>query len=164
MRSSDALAMTGAASFRISLRTGLPCCAASAMPTKPPIEVPSQLTASTSRRAISVTMSATYCGPGVELRVGEPVGVAAPGDVGADDAELRAQRARQLVEIARRAREAVHADQDVPVARVAPLAVGHAVQARGRGALHRAAARFYLLSHCATMAARAARASSSSVE
>jgi hypothetical protein len=31
------------------------------MPTKPPIEVPSQLTASTSSRAMTVTMSATYC-------------------------------------------------------------------------------------------------------
>ena len=90
--------------------------------------------------------------PGIELRVGEPVGVAAPGDVRAHDAELRAQRARQLVEIAPRAGEAVHADQHVAVARVAPLAVGDAVQAGGRGAQHRAPARFYCFSHCATIA------------
>ena len=51
--------MTGEASFKTSLATGLPG-SASAMPMRPPIEVPSQFTASTSRRAMSVTMSATY--------------------------------------------------------------------------------------------------------
>ena len=97
--------------------------------------------------------------PGVELRVGEPVGVAAPGDVGADDAELRAQRARQLVEIARRAREAVHADQHVAVARVAPLPIRHAVQARRpRRTAPSGGAVLYLFSHCSTMAARARHA------
>ena len=62
MRSSDALAITGPASFSTSFATGVPFCAASAMPIRPPIEVPTQCTCSTSRRAISVTVSATYCG------------------------------------------------------------------------------------------------------
>ena len=78
---------------------------------------------------------------GVELGVGEAVGVAAPGDVGADHAPAAAQRARQVVEIAAVARQAVHAHQHVAVARVAPLEVRHAVQPLGRGALHRAAPR-----------------------
>jgi hypothetical protein len=62
MRSSDALDTTGPASLSTSLRTGVPGCAASAMPISPPIEVPSQWISSTSRRATSVTMSDTYCG------------------------------------------------------------------------------------------------------
>ena len=62
MRSQRGVAITGPASFSTSRAIGLPVCAASAMPISPPIEVPTQLTASTSRRAISVTMSATYCG------------------------------------------------------------------------------------------------------
>src|SRR5437667_421087 len=57
-----AQAITGPASFSTSLRTGVAACAASAMPISPPMEVPTQCTASTSSRAISVTMSATYCG------------------------------------------------------------------------------------------------------
>ena len=62
MRSSEACATTAPASFSTSLVTGESFCAASAMPTRPPSEVPTQCTRSTSRRAISVTMSATYCG------------------------------------------------------------------------------------------------------
>ena len=54
--------MTGPTSFSTSCFTGVPACAASAMPIRPPIEVPTQFTDSTSSRAISVTMSATYCG------------------------------------------------------------------------------------------------------
>src|SRR6267143_1821556 len=67
MRSSAALASTGPASFSTSLRTGVAACAASAMPISPPIEVPTQCTASTSSRAISVTMSATYCGTALSI-------------------------------------------------------------------------------------------------
>ena len=62
MRSSDTLETTGPASLITSFCTGVSGCAASAMPIRPPIEVPTQCTLSTSSRAISVTMSATYCG------------------------------------------------------------------------------------------------------
>jgi hypothetical protein len=62
MRSSEALVMTGPTSFSTMRWIGEPACAASAMPIRPPIEVPTQLTDSTSSRAISVTMSAAYCG------------------------------------------------------------------------------------------------------
>jgi hypothetical protein len=43
-------------------RTGASACPASAMPISPPIDVPSQSTSSTSRRAISTAMSDTYWG------------------------------------------------------------------------------------------------------
>ena len=103
----------------------------------------------------------------VEHRVGEPVGVAAAGDVGADHAKAAAQRARQVVEVAPVARQAVHADHHVAVARVAPLQVGHAVQALGRGALHRAASRrlgYARFSHFSISLSRASRPSGSSEE
>src|SRR5205814_6673745 len=89
---------------------------------------------------------------------------AAAGDVGADDAVMVAQRARDFVEIPRRARQPVHADEHVTVPRIAPLEVRHAVQPLRRGALHRAAARLYLFSHSRTSASRAARPASSSDE
>ena len=44
MRSSDALAITGPASLSTSFATGVSGCAASAMPIRPPIEVPTQCT------------------------------------------------------------------------------------------------------------------------
>ena len=132
--------MTGEASFKTSLATGLPGSAASAMPMRPPIEVPSQFTASTSRRAMSVTMSATYWVQ-VELRVRQAIRIPAPGHIRAHDAELAAQRAREFVEVAARSRKTVHADEHVAIARVAPFPVGDAVQARRRSALHRTTAR-----------------------
>jgi len=55
--------------------------------------------------------------------------------------ESAIERARQLVEVARAAREAVHADEHVGIPRLAPLQVGDAVQSRSRGALHALLAR-----------------------
>jgi len=46
-------------SLMTSLRIGFPGCAASIMPINPPIDVPSQSTPSTSRRAISAAQSCT---------------------------------------------------------------------------------------------------------
>ena len=62
IRQHRSLLITGPASLITSLRTGVDGCAASAMPISTPIDVPTQCTCSTSRRAISVTMSAMYCG------------------------------------------------------------------------------------------------------
>lgn len=62
MRVSESGSMRGPTSLTIIRRSGEPGSPASAMPIRPPIDVPNQSTDSTSSRAISVTMSATYCG------------------------------------------------------------------------------------------------------
>ena len=59
MRASDDAVSTGPTSFSTSFFTGESGNAARVMPIRPPSEVPTQCTASTSRRAISVTMSLT---------------------------------------------------------------------------------------------------------
>jgi hypothetical protein len=61
----------------------------------------------------------------------EPVAVAAADDVHGDDATLLLQRAGEIVEVARVARQAVHAQHDVAVVRIAPIAVGDAMEAVG---------------------------------
>src|SRR2546428_176168 len=62
MRSSAARGMKRPASLSTSFFTGVPACAACAMPTKPPRDVPSQFTDSATRCATSGTMSEKYCG------------------------------------------------------------------------------------------------------
>ena len=54
--------ITGPTSFNTMRVIGVAGWLASSMPMMPPIEVPTQCTSSTSARAISVTMSATYTG------------------------------------------------------------------------------------------------------
>jgi hypothetical protein len=62
MRSSEAAVITGPTSFSTSLRIGVSGWIASAMPIRPPIEVPTQSTLSAPILASSVAMSAQYCG------------------------------------------------------------------------------------------------------
>ena len=61
MRATPAAPTTGPTSFSTSRRIALPGIEAITMPISPPIDVPSQLSSSTSSRAISVTQSDTYC-------------------------------------------------------------------------------------------------------
>ena len=72
MRCTAAGSRCGPTSFSSSLRIGVFGRPASPSPIRPPIDVPNQSTVSTFSRAISVTMSATYCGTHVEAGVGEP--------------------------------------------------------------------------------------------
>ena len=81
-------------------------------------------------------------GKAVARFVGEPVAVAAADDVHADHAVMRFQFLGERVEIAAVARQAVHAEHDVRVARVAPVGVRDAVKAV------RAEAEKALLRHC----------------
>ena len=62
MRESAAGSTCGPMSLTSILRTGESGTPASAMPIRPPIDVPNQSTDRTSSRAISVIMSLTYCG------------------------------------------------------------------------------------------------------
>src|SRR4051794_12958545 len=62
MRASDTAASSGPTSFSTSFFTGEPGKAVRVMPIRPPIEVPTQCTVSTTRRAISATMSLVYTG------------------------------------------------------------------------------------------------------
>jgi hypothetical protein len=70
-------------------------------------------------------------------RCGEPVALAAAGEVEADDARVPAQLAREEVEVARVAAIAVRADDDVGVPAIAPFGVVQPVEAadaeRGEG-------------------------------
>ena len=75
-------------------------------------------------------------GNGVFHRVFQPVAVAAPGHVGADHPIVTRQFGGKGVKVARAAGEAVHAYHHARIGGVAPLQVGHAMQARGTGALH----------------------------
>ena len=62
-------------------------------------------------------------------RVGQPVRLSAPGHVGADHAVFALHRLRQGVEVAALARQAMHAQQHARIGRIAPLPVGHTMQA-----------------------------------
>jgi len=70
-------------------------------------------------------------------RSGEPIALAAAGEVDADDARIAAELAREEVEIARVAAIAVRADDDVRVPAIAPFGVVQPVEAadaeRGEG-------------------------------
>ena len=59
MRAMPAASIAGPTSFRTRREIGEPGSAARAMPIRPPIDVPTQCTVVASRRASSVTMSAT---------------------------------------------------------------------------------------------------------
>ncbi len=110
MRFNATGSICGPTSLSRSLRIGEFGNPANAVPIRPPIDVPNQSTVSTFSRAMSVTMSETYCGDAVVLRIGKPVGQAAPDDIRAHHAILAAERLRDLVEVAPGARQAVHAD------------------------------------------------------
>ena len=62
MRLSAAHSKLGPTSFNTSRRTGLLGSEANAKPIRPPMEVPTQSTCDTARRASTTTMSATYWG------------------------------------------------------------------------------------------------------
>jgi hypothetical protein len=60
--------------------------------------------------------------------IGEPLAVAAADHVWADDPAIRLELASEEVEIAAIAREAVHADDNMPSRRITPVAVGNAME------------------------------------
>src|SRR5471032_791121 len=67
-------------------------------------------------------------GKTVTRLVGEPVAVPATDDIHADHAVVCFQRGGETVEVAAVARQTVHAEYDVRIARIAPLCVGNAME------------------------------------
>ena len=65
----------------------------------------------------------------VAHRVGQPVRLATPHDVGADDTVMLRYGARKRVEVASLPTQAVRANKNAGVARITPFPVRHAVQA-----------------------------------
>ena len=75
-------------------------------------------------------------------RVAQPIATPAPDNIGADDAMAAGHRTRKVVKIMPVARQTVDANQYLRIGRITPFGLGHAMQARRRGALDAALARF----------------------